>query len=213
MAEDSAASSTWPPKSTAVFVAHAKVHINAPASKVYELLTSPSTWPDWNIFVPTAHLLSRKSADGKTEPYIYDSSYVGEAKYRSTPQFQVGDTIRYNVEMPTSGKGPSAKRTKNTSDEVIAELTVPESGDQKKGAVYRATWTVAEKFGMPTGVRINEIEVLGDGECEYRTCEELSGIMAYVVKFAVGKAVQTGLEEWAEGLKSEAEKRSGLQDA
>lgn len=206
MSSESSASGAWPPTdAAAVFLPHNKIHINAPAHIVFELLTSPSTWPDWNLFVPRAELLSRKNANGDNEAYTYDASVgEGDAKYKATPPMQLGDILHFKVGLPTSGKGPTAKRSASTTDEVVADFYVPAKG---AGETYRASWAVTESYTAPRAMRHNEVWPLGDAECEYRTYEMFYGWMAWLVRLVVGKPVQTGLEEWAEGLKKAAEEK------
>lgn len=198
-----------PPKEvSAVFIPHYRTTIEAPARIVFEILTSPSTWPDWNLFVPGAELISRRGASGIIEPYTYDASSGDlQARHRATPQVREGDTVTFKVAVPISGKGPTAKRMPSSTQLFVSEVYVPKPGVDAGDATYRVIWGAPSSLSAPSAKRVQDVEPLGEQRCEYRSYEEMGGPLAYVVKWTMGGAVQRGVDEWGEGLKRAAEER------
>jgi hypothetical protein len=87
--------------------------------------------------------------------------------------------------------------TKRPSTQKITVFDVPEEGSLGP-LIYRITWVLDDVF--PNAVlrteRFNELEeVAGENgpECIYRTGEDQSSPMAYVVKMFFGKASRLGL--------------------
>jgi len=162
-----------------------EVTIKAPASVVWSKLIDTSTYPTWNTFVPQAD----------TKPANADSPNPNSLALGSRSKFHAklnGRTF------------PTFQR--------VTEFTVP---SDSKTRIHRISW-VSEQYPsfLLTSYRFNEIEEVEgeDGmECVYRTGEDQSGPMAYVVKALFGRAVEKGIRDWAGDLKkvSEAEVESG----
>jgi len=158
-----------------------EVTIKAPASVVWSKLIDTSTYPTWNTFVPQAD----------TKPANADSP---------NPNFlALGSRSKFHAKL--NGRTfPTFQR--------VSEFSEPETG---KPGVYRISW-VSEQYPsfLLTSYRFNEIEEV-DGGCVYRTGEDQSGPMAYVVRGLFGRAVEKGIRDWAGDLKkvSEAEVESG----
>ncbi|KAF2100548.1 hypothetical protein NA57DRAFT_74154 [Rhizodiscina lignyota] len=178
----------FPPSSASgTFIASSRVKINAPASLVFDILTDPSTWPDWNLFVPRA--VSLPSEEPATK-------------------MKQGDKIRFLVSLPTTA-GPNPKRSDTRTDELVELISVPSDEDTLK--IYRANWSMIQTVTLPSFMlrclRCNEIEVLGEDECEYRSWETFNGLAAWGLRFAAAGTLERGFNEWGEGLKKAVEDR------
>lgn len=75
---------------------------------------------------------------------------------------------------------------------------------------HRVAWVSAG--GLPRWLlfadRWQALTDLGNGKTKYETFEVLTGLLAYVVKWFVGKNLRLGFRAMAEGLKSRAENAS-----
>ncbi|KAK7529163.1 uncharacterized protein J3D65DRAFT_672733 [Phyllosticta citribraziliensis] len=186
-----------PSSSQSVFTPSYSIPINAHPGAVFALLTSRSTWKDWNGFVPHAHVL--KASPNPSAP-------------RSGPQddaLQVGQVLKFEVRTRIWGHEVTVP---GGSAEEITSLSTPEDTGSSERGVYRVCWDV---WGMPPWLlktcRVNEVVVEGDGQgtegerCTYRTYMTFEGPMAYFVKWLTGWMVKDGLKVWGEGLKKAAE--------
>src|ERR1700743_2734561 len=118
------ASSSFPPTSvtaSSVLVVSGRTKINAPAAVVFDLLTDPSTWPEWNTFVTKAVSLPSQGPASKMKE---------------------GDKVRFFVSMPMKANKPQA----TTSDELVQLISPPSDTDPKH---YRASWGWTPPFLMP----------------------------------------------------------------
>ena len=171
-----------------VFCISSSVVINSPAADVFSAITNTETWPEWNSFVPSADIFRPSPNE--------DSPRHGT--------LQVGAQVMLHVRMtPTSSL--------RDQKEEICEVTVPKdvegSGNAKPGDVFRASWKAE---GFPTVglrcLRVNEVHVIDDSSCEYRTWEMMAGPTAYIVKRMYAKTLQERFIDWANDLKSYAER-------
>ncbi|KAL2255744.1 hypothetical protein VTK26DRAFT_2781 [Humicola hyalothermophila] len=97
----------------------------------------------------------------------------------------------------------------------------PEGGNDDKGATaaapsrrkgWRIAWRQRNGWLMPGWLlrseRVQEFVEVGDGnETAYYCWETFYGVLAPVVRMAVGAAVERGFELWAEGLRGRVEKK------
>lgn len=167
-----------------------ELRIKAPAAKVWEILIDTSTWPEWNSFIPLAEDLD-----------------VGPGAPEDGPRiFSLGSRRRFHANM--GGK----------TSIIMQKVTKFETPDDNANGprIYRICWS---SQGYPDFIfntnRWNEVEeVNGDQgpECIYRTGEDQHGPLAYVVKLAVGKQVEKGLQDWANDLKAIAESSGSKRD-
>jgi hypothetical protein len=179
-----------PPEAlSSVLVPHSTITIQAPASIVWSVMLDPSTWPDWNVFVPKCTRVSGEEVSGS---------------------IKAGDTLRFHVSMPPGPKNPNGKRSPNTTDVQVNTIQEPAAGDDPK--VYYAQWTRMGDWTLPSAalkcVRRLFVEVKGDSECEFRNYETFNGVAAYAVKYlGIGDQIMVAFDEWGNGLKEAAEKR------
>ncbi|KAK7524896.1 hypothetical protein IWZ03DRAFT_411626 [Phyllosticta citriasiana] len=183
------------PKS--IFTPSYSVSIDAPPAAVFALLTSRSTWKEWNGFVPHAQVL--KPSPNPSDP-------------RSGPRddsLQVGQVLKFEVRTRILGREVVVP---GGSTEEITLLSTPDDIGSSERGTYRVCWDV---WGMPPWLlktrRVNDVVIEGDGQgtegerCTYRTYMIFEGPMAYFVKWLTGWMVKDGLKVWAEGLKKAAE--------
>lgn len=166
-----------------------EVRIKASAEDIWAYLIDTSTWPTWNTFVSEAQIVDK----------------VDEASGASTRLLE-GSRRRFMANMK-GRKWPSNQRV----TEVIEASATNNSEPNEANRLWRVTWVVE---GYPNWlfntVRCNEIEeiVAKEGqepECIYRTWEDQSGPVAYMVKTMFGKDVEKGINDWANDLKRVAE--------
>ncbi|KAF2197385.1 hypothetical protein GQ43DRAFT_444295 [Delitschia confertaspora ATCC 74209] len=153
-----------------------EVHIKAPATFVWSKLIDTSTYPSWNTFIPQADIL-----DPKDDPH--------------SELLKLGSRRCFHPVI-------NGKKTTSTQRVTVYETPDGFAAGPKK---YRICWVVE---GFPPFIfntlRSNEIEEVQEEDgpgCIYRTGEDQFGPMAYVVKMVVGKAVEKGIQQWADDLK------------
>ncbi|KAK8213824.1 hypothetical protein HDK77DRAFT_169071 [Phyllosticta capitalensis] len=185
------------PSPKSVFTPSFSVSIAAPPTAVFALLTSRSTWKDWNGFVPHAQV--RKPSSDPSAP-------------RANPRedaLQLGEVLKFDVRTRIWGKEVSVP---GGSVEQITALSTPEDEGSLERDVYRVCW---EARGVPSWMlktlRVNEVLVEDAGQeaegetCIYRTYMTFEGILALPVKWLTGWMIKDGLNVWGEGLKRAAE--------
>ena len=87
---------------------------------------------------------------------------------------------------------------------------------RRKG--WRIAWRQRDSLLMPGWLlrseRVQEFVEAGDGaETEYRCWETFYGLLAPVVRMAVGRQVAAGFDAWTEGLKRRAEEKKKEEEA
>ncbi|ELR01769.1 hypothetical protein VC83_01000 [Pseudogymnoascus destructans] len=182
---------TFPDESTLSFTVHARIHIAAPPIIVLRALLDTGSWPRWNSFIPAVQ--------------IYYGGTPVSALPESSDILGVGAVFTMFVNM--SGKSeekrePVEKLRKSNEYLSIVEELVPQREQGRKG--WRMAWGADGHF-MLKGDRVQEI-VETEGGCEYVTWESFGGMMAPVVRLAVGGQLidrfadqARDLKEWCEG--------------
>ncbi|KAI9363877.1 hypothetical protein DFJ73DRAFT_956339 [Zopfochytrium polystomum] len=192
----------------------ATVRINAPAAVVFAYITRPSTWPDWNSFVPRAEIRS-----GAPPPPPPTDPAAGGDDHSKPPEIAVGTRLVFYVNMtptalavPLPANAPAPKLY--PSPELVTELTRPSStpaaAPVAAARIWRTAWTSnqtlpAALLATPVG-RIQELEESPDGKsCTYRTWEPMTGVLSYFVRSWYGAILDRRFLEWAADLKRVAE--------
>jgi hypothetical protein len=181
----------FPDESTLSFTVHARIPIAAPPITVLRAILDTGSWPRWNNFIPAVA--------------IYYGGTPVSALPESTDILGVGAVFTMFVNM--SGKseeerGPVEKLRKSNEYLSIVEELVSQREQGRKG--WRIAWNADGHF-MLKGERVQEIVETEEG-CEYVTWESFGGMMAPVVRLAVGGQLidrfadqARGLKEWCEG--------------
>ncbi|CAI7660134.1 unnamed protein product [Penicillium manginii] len=163
--------------------------INAPSTRVWEVLTDTSTWPSWNSFVPRVTIRSQPNTD--TAPL--------------SPILQKGTRVTFHVRMdPTSTKPQAA----TDAGLVVTEYEAPNT---ETGALGRIVWASDfEAVGtMPgsllTAERVHEIK---DVEVEGGRGTEV-GWMVCVVRWMYGAKLKVNFDLWVKDLKAFVEGGNG----
>jgi hypothetical protein len=168
---------------------YSEIRIKASAEDTWTYLIDTSTWPAWNTFVSEAQFIDKA-----------DEAYNASARLRK------GSGRRFIVNMK-GRKWPSIQRV----TACVEASTTNNAEPNEKSRIWRVAWIVE---GYPNWlfntVRCNEIEevVPKEGEeieCIYRTWEDQSGPLAYIVKTMFGKDIEKGINDWANDLKRFAE--------
>ncbi|KAF2648642.1 hypothetical protein K491DRAFT_612434, partial [Lophiostoma macrostomum CBS 122681] len=159
-----------------------EVRIKAPVTEVWIKLIDTSTWPDWNSLVPRAEISDTPPDSNKTV-------------------LALGCRCHFTV-MINGTNRPSTQK--------VTVFDVPEDGHPGP-RIYRITWVIDDYPSILFRTeRFNELEeVAGENgpECIYRTGEDQSGPLAYVVKMLFGKAVDQGIRAWPNELKTYIEQK------
>lgn len=181
----------FPDSSTLSFTVHGRIHIAAPPTTVLRALLDTASWPRWNTFIPAAEIHSRGTPV---------TSLAGSADL-------LGIGAKFTMCVNMSGKseaerGPVEKLRKSNEFLSLVEELVPEREEGRKG--WRMAWNADGHF-MLRGDRVQEI-VETEGGCEYVTWESFGGLMAPVVRLAVGAGLVDrfadqgrDLKAWCEG--------------
>lgn len=188
---------TFLDESALSFTVHARIHIAAPPIVVLRALLDTGSWPRWNSFIPAAA--------------IHNSGTPVSALPESSEILGVGAVFTMFVNM--SGKsgeerGPVEKLRKSNECLSLVEELVPQREQGRKG--WRLAWGADGQF-MLKADRVQEI-VETEGGCEYVTWESFGGMMAPVVRLAVGGQLidrfadqARDLKEWCEGDRGDDE--------
>jgi uncharacterized protein YndB with AHSA1/START domain len=188
----------------AVFQIGSSIFIAAPSTRVWEVLTDTSTWPEWNTFIPRATI--REQADSQ------DSDPAN-----LSPLLRKGTRVTFHVRMDPESTKPQAARDVYL---LITEYTAPNPETKTPG---RIVWVVdrdapgAMSPSLLNAERVHEITdvEIGEGEnvvkgTEVRNWELQAGWMVYAVKWMFGAKLQHNFELWVSDLKKYIEgKESG----
>lgn len=165
----------------------------APAACLTAVL-KPSTWPQWNTFIPRATITEYPSSSPSV-PAGLDLRSDVETEEVLVPETLVAFDVHMNLD------------EKVTNNQSILVSRLEELDGQRKG--FRVAWT-AEGFPsfLLRSERVQEfVEVEGQGgvACEYFCWETFYGLLAPVVRLSVGGKLVTAFGAWMNGLKKFAE--------
>ncbi|KAF9078299.1 hypothetical protein BDP27DRAFT_1412300 [Rhodocollybia butyracea] len=174
--------STPPPVSSAVFSISGSVLIDAPPEKAWEILMDFDSYKQWNPFVRSQKILNNPNS----EP------------------LSVGHRIKMDpVHLPPTLDDTNVGFLQKNS--TIVEVTVL---DRENHLVAWRTANMLPRW-MLDAERWQMINVKEDGhgkiKCKYESYEVFKGILAYVVKWFVGKELKVAVDAMAQGIKHRAE--------
>lgn len=194
--------SVWPPKEglstvnvprkDTVFTTSASTRINAPASLVFSILLHVSEYKSWNSFCPqvTSKSENVEKDTSFTLHVVMDASKPASATPTQLRVSDVSTPEHPSKYIPQSTLDSDASYTSNLSK------------------VYRIAWKTEGGF-VARGLRserFQEVTVLGEEECEYRTWENMGGMLAHTVKWLYKQTLKDKFALWAADLKREAER-------
>lgn len=166
----------------------ASINISAPPDAVFAVLADLSRWPEWNRFVRKA---------------------TADPKHPRAPQASPPDSFKaekdlhmvFHVHMdPVDPE--SRPREENILVTVLEPYEV--AGERRKG--WRIAWRATSYPSMVLrSERVQEFVDDGAGNTEYTCWETFYGPLAPVVRWAVGKQLETAFQCWSEDLKKQAE--------
>lgn len=169
--------------------------ISATPAACITAVLKPSTWTQWNTFIPRATITEYPSSSPSI-PAGLDLRSDVETEEVLVP----GTLVAFDVHMNLD-----EKVTNNPS---ILVSRLEELDGEKKG--FRVAWT-AEGFPsfLLRSERVQEfVEVEGDEggvACEYFCWETFYGLLAPVVRLSVGGKLVPAFGAWMSGLKKFAE--------
>ncbi|KAJ4481177.1 hypothetical protein J3R30DRAFT_3287412 [Lentinula aciculospora] len=175
--------STPPPVSSAVFAVSGSSTISAPPEKVWQTLLDFDSYREWNPFVRSLKIL----------------------KNPNSAPLSVGHRIEiYPVHLPPTMDDASVGFLQKNS--TLVEVTVLDHETHRvawRTANMLPRWMLdAERWQMIT---VEEDAREGEVKCKYESYEVFKGILAYVVRWFVGKELKLGVKAMADGLKGRAE--------
>ncbi|KAK4178881.1 hypothetical protein QBC36DRAFT_298939 [Triangularia setosa] len=164
--------------------------INAPPSKCIDIVRNASDYPSWNPFCRLVKIDSQPPT-----------------ATASPEQFQLGTVFTFDVHFnPSPDSKPSTKSQERVS--VLEDIVDPAASNKVIG--HRVCWIQVgpQPNWMLRCERVQEFIEVDDGgkaATEYRNWETFYGLVAPVVRLAVGEGVRRGFEGWMRGLKKKAE--------
>jgi len=166
-----------------LFSAIGETHINASPQVVYDAVVDTTRWPEWNTFVPKVGITSQRPEDKDSKGLTLDAS------------------ITLHVHMTSSFK--------TLSKEKVNILEGPPKESDPAGTIYRIDWInesnpLVPRF-MLAAERVNEIEVVGDGTCLYRTWETFTGPYARIVRWKFEQTLNERFDDWVRDLQKYCE--------
>jgi hypothetical protein len=160
-----------------------RIHIQAPSSVVWSLITDFSTYGDWNGYTPEAKIIERSPANpdpNRTNPVP-------------------GDLIYFHCTYKDGSSGPGRDRVQSI---------VP--GTESEDGVYRAHWidTAYPRWSLFASRQqsIWDLPESDGGGCMWESDLKIYGPLAYVGKWWTGDLVSDAIKNRAgAGLKRKAE--------
>jgi len=169
-----------PPKaSDGVMVVSTSILIDAPIDKVWSVLTDFPSYREWNPFVREQKIVT-KSKEPVADQTPTEGAYLRMTRVHIPPTFEDS-----SVWFPSSA------------------FVIISHVDNEN---HRLAWmgSMAPRFILHTD-RWQELSVVEGGQTKYETIEVFSGILAWVMKFLLGKGLNEGFKAMAEGLKKRSE--------
>jgi hypothetical protein len=214
---------TWPPQhlstptvsyENSVFAVTGSAQINAPASFVFEILLDTSTYPQWCTFVPRVVVDEQPSKASTTESQDNSNQVPGAT-------LQLGTRFTFFAVMGTEPGSSKATAThlivsdistpSHISSYVPTSLfTASSAYTSDLSSVYRVAWKGDKIDFFARGLtteRFHEVIVRGEQQCEVRTWEVMSGVLAHTVKWLYKKTLDKKFQQSCTDLKEFSEKR------
>jgi hypothetical protein len=194
------------PRKDAILQLYYSTTVRAPAPLVFDAILNVAEYPLWNTWVPSVRIHTSPTSSGPDlDPT--DSSYM---RIGSTMTFDVVmDANKPNNSRPTPLKvvdicTPS-EPTSYLSPAMLEDPTF--TADLSK--VYRVSWTGnGGMYAMGLNLeRFHEVIITGENECEVRSWEVMSGLLARVVKLTYQDTLMRKVQLWCEDLKKRCEKK------
>lgn len=165
--------------------------ISAAPSACLVAVLKPTTWSQWNTFVPRA-IIAEYPSSPPSIPAGLDLKSDVETEEALVPDTLVTFDVHMNLD------------EKVTNHQSILVTRLEELDGQRKG--FRVAWK-AEGFPsfLLRSERVQEfVEVEGEGAvaCEYFCWETFYGLLAPVVRLSVGGKLVTAFGAWMSGLKT-----------
>lgn len=171
-----------------------RIRIAAPAAHVSRILSTPSTWPKWNTFVPSATVVPASQASTNPTP----NPEEGGGEEAGARPLQLHDKMIEHAQL---------RPTDKPRDSPVRIVEKEQVKDERGRTVHRLCWELDQfpDWAM-TAYRTNEITADEDGQgCEYRNWEVMEGVLARVTKWMYGKVLEERFLGWARELKGYAE--------
>lgn len=209
---------TWPPKEgvstptisalDSVFAITGSAQINAPASFVFDILLNTSTYSEWCTFVPKVVI--------DEQPPAAESVAIAGSK---SPVLKPDTKFTFFAVMGS----PGSKQT--PTHLVISDISTPSEPSSyvpfttleacsvyttNLSNVYRVAWKGDTVDFFARGLRserFHEVIVREQDQCEVRTWEVMSGVLAHTVKWFYRKTLDKKFNEWCAELQAFAEKQ------
>ncbi|KAJ7160980.1 hypothetical protein C8R46DRAFT_1106149 [Mycena filopes] len=176
-----ASSTSPPPPSSGVFTIVDSILIDAPREKVWEALLDFGSWGKWNAYIRGATIVS---PEGVASP---DQTAAVDRLLRMSP-VHIPPTMD---DTPANGSQSSTVRITALDHENHRVAWVSADG-RPKWALFVERWQT--------------LTTEEDGKTRYENVEVFTGVLAYIVKFSMGKNLILGIRAMAEGLKSHSER-------
>ncbi|KAF8905622.1 hypothetical protein CPB85DRAFT_1416023 [Mucidula mucida] len=167
-----------PSTSDAIFSLYGSSIIDAPVDKVWEILLGFDRYKSWN-------------------PFVRDQKVTNRAGTPTGHELAEGQYMSMSVHLPPSLSDSVPFYQKSSAFVCCTYL----DNDN-----HRVAWcTVSTPKWLLHAERWQMLKVDVDGRVKYESVEVFKGILAYLVRFFVGKNLRLAFDAMAQGLKAKAE--------
>jgi hypothetical protein len=226
---------TLGPPSALSFTVLSQTHINASPGTCLQIILDVDKYPLWNRFVPSVTIDSHPSSTAAADTSQYGHGTIQKGSRftfhvnmdAGQPGMTVEKSARGSLRATPEEATILGEVTPGADDAVDAIFDEVMSASKSMGPEsrsppstqprFRVCWSHRSTYTMPSFLlrseRIQEFRLVesedrtkGLAGCDYVTWETFFGVLAPVVRMAVGEKLKRCFEVWGEDLKGRAER-------
>jgi len=206
--------SAWPPKEglgtvavptkEAHFATYCSLQVNAPASKVFEIVCNAGEYSKWNSWIPEVEIIGQPEGTSPSSKILeLGTQFIFKVIMDEKKPNNKTDTKLIICDVST----PENPSTAYVTEEILQK---DPSFTKDLSKLYRIGWKTDGGF-VSMGLmaeRYHEIIIISENQCEVRTWEAQGNFLARTVKFLYHKTLQIKFQKWTDDLKKYSEEQT-----